>query len=149
MTMHQLSLPLSLETVDSHAAAAFGLARGCLPVLKQGLLFDGDGLIRTLARDLVGAIERRTLFSAGTVNDLGALREALAARVAAGSRDVAHWQGGDEGCDPYCVVETELTAEAERLAPMLDRIRALHHAVEQVLDVLHAERALADARRHV
>lgn len=147
MTAQQLDLALSLETVDGHAARAFALARGCLPLLRAELLHHVDGTLKALARDVILVIERRAIFGSRAVHDLDVLVDLLGRHVAAASTDVPRWYPGDATCDPYCVVETVPGQKAHRLTPLLERVVALHRTVGTVLDIVHSERALADIRR--
>lgn len=149
MTTRQLRIPLSLETADSHAAQAFALGRSCLPLLRDELLCHADGTLQSLARDLIAAIGRRGILKARAVHDLDALTDLLDQHVVAGSQEVARWYPGDEVCDPYCVVETVHGPAAQQLLPLLERLVALRHAVERVLDIVHAERALDDVRQGI
>ncbi|SFO34350.1 hypothetical protein SAMN04487859_12915 [Roseovarius lutimaris] len=141
---------ITYENLETLAASAFALSRLCATALRADVIHHLKPDQRRGAERLLQEISARRIFDEGLLDEINLLIDRMSRLIVDGTTKVEIYQAdechNDGGGNWH---ETRRNEQAEDLSRALSVLLGLQEALYGVQDLMQAERALADLRRHI
>mgnify|MGYP003652714528 CR=1 FL=1 len=141
-------LPIPYDNIDAIAASAFARSRDCVTAIREDVLHNVKPLDRVGFERLLGAIERRQIFTQDILVELEVQLDCLEALIHQGTTYQEMFDN-----DPCNVSttnswqETRMTDKAKDIGRAFLVLFDFYHTLLAVHDLMHAETALSELRQ--